>query len=153
MSDAIRNFVHHHGNLNRHVVGLAARIEALRTAAFRTTPVGLIGPLEELRESLFLHFACEEEGLFPFVATFGAELATSVGDMVLAHDEICGALARVCALASGDAPIASIVPIFERFERAYAAHAAREGALLLAALDEKLGADERQRLAEIVAAL
>lgn len=152
MSDALRNFAHHHGELNRCVVGLAARIEALRAADLQTTSAGLAKPLEELREPLFLHFAREEEGLFPFVAELGADLATTVHEMILAHDEICGALARVCALASVDAPIASIVPIFERFERAYVAHASRESALL-AALEEKLGGDQRRRLAQVVAAL
>jgi len=150
VSDALRNFAHHHGELNRSVVGLAARIDALRDS--RTTSAGLATALEELREPLFLHFAREEEGLFPFVAELGADLAATVSEMILAHDEICGALARVCALASVDAPIASIVPIFERFERAYVAHASRESALLVT-LEKKIGADQRRHLAEVVAAL
>ena len=150
VSDALRNFAHHHGELNRGVAVLAARIEALRDS--RTTSGELAKPLEELREPLFLHFAREEEGLFPFVADLRADLAKTVNEMILAHDEICGALARVCALASSDAPISSIIPIFERFERAYVAHASRESALL-ATLEDKIGAGERRRLAEVVAAL
>ena len=149
-SDALRNFAHHHGELNRSVAALAARIGASRASG--TTSGGLARPLEELRESLFLHFAHEEEGLFPFVAELRADLARTVNEMILAHDEICGALARVCALVSVDRPISSIVPIFERFERAYVVHAAREN-LLLVTLEKKIGAGERRRLAEVVAAL
>ena len=123
--------------------------------------------LRELRELLFLHFAREEEGLFPFVADRLPELGDRVAAMAVAHDAICGSLARMVHTATATAPMVAVAAqdeaeaaahpgelallgaLFERFQTAYADHARLE-AELLAVLDDRLDAAQRAQLAELV---
>lgn len=146
MSDPIDELVHDHGELNRCVIALGVQLR--RQAAVEE----LVDPLVELREQLFLHFAREEEGLFPFVAEHASDLADQVQGMEIAHDTICGSLARMVHLAETGAAVATIAAIYDRFENAYAAHAQME-AELLATLAERLDADQRSRLAALVGGL
>ena len=46
--------------------------------------------------------------------------------MALAHDAICGGLARMYHLASANADLSMIAVVFARFEAAYASHAETE---------------------------
>jgi iron-sulfur cluster repair protein YtfE (RIC family) len=146
--DPVRELAHDHADLNRRVLDLGAMIGGRGTGS--TTE--LVEAIAELREQLFLHFAREEEGLFPFVAEHVPELADQVDVMAVAHDAICGALARMVHIASSDDKPAALRAIFERFESGYADHASAE-AELLRRLEARLDADQRDRLAEIVRGL
>lgn len=148
-SDPLHDLAHDHGDLNRRVLALSTRIEALRANNGPAVSSEVAGLLGELREPLFLHFAREEEGLFPFVAELAPELARRVHAMAPVHDAICGALARMCQLAAVDAPLGSLLPLFERFEAAYAEHARTE-AELLHELEARLDDSQRRRLAALV---
>ncbi|MDQ3337815.1 MAG: hemerythrin domain-containing protein [Myxococcota bacterium] len=143
MSDPIAQLTHDHGELNRRVIALGVQMQK------RADVDALLVPLRDLREQLFLHFAREEEGLFPFVLENLAELGDRIHEMELAHDAICGALARMVHLAQTSSPIASFTPLFDRFETAYATHAQMEGELL-ATLATKLDGEQRTRLAALV---
>ncbi|NVB80567.1 MAG: hemerythrin domain-containing protein [Kofleriaceae bacterium] len=145
MRDAVRDLSHDHAELNRRVLAVGAKLEMLR----RGTQVDLAPALDELREMLFLHFAREEEGLFPFVTDAAPTLAVQVQEMAVAHDTICGSLSRACHLARSGAEVGSLAALYERFENAYADHARRE-ADLLSRLDELLDADHREQLAALV---
>jgi iron-sulfur cluster repair protein YtfE (RIC family) len=145
-TDAITDLTHDHGDLNRRVLDLGA---ALRRA---TRDPDLATKLAALREQLFFHFAREEEGLFPFVAEHLPALATQVDEMAVAHDAICGALARMCHMAASEAELSLLGRVFERFEAAYGAHAAVE-ANLLKTLDGAINADQRTQLAALVRGL
>lgn len=150
MSDAdpVRELTHDHADLNRRVLEVGAMI-----AGRRTEPDGaLVAHLSELREHLFLHFAREEEGLFPFVAEELPELAEHVNAMSIAHDAICGGLARMIHMASTEAKPIMLLNLFERFEAAYAQHATVE-AELLRSLQGRLDADQLTRLAALVRGL
>ncbi len=147
MRDAVRDLSHDHGELNRRVLALSARM-----GEPKLDPQGVAHLLVELRELLFTHFAREEEGLFPFVAERIPSFAMRVHDMAVAHDTICGALSRACHLASLAAERSQLVAVYERFERAYAEHARTESELL-AALDLQLDAADRDRLAALVEGL
>jgi iron-sulfur cluster repair protein YtfE (RIC family) len=148
MSDPVHELAHDHADLNRRVLALASLINQrdVHSAA------ALLAPLGELRELLFLHFAREEEGLFPFVAEAVGELAERVHEMAFAHDAICGALARMYHLAASGSDPSSIATLYERFEQAYSKHAQAEGELLRK-LDAILDADQRARLATLVEGL
>ena len=146
MTDPVQDLTHDHADLNRRVLVLGARIRAMRADA-SSDP--LVGQLGELREQLFLHFAREEEGLFPFVVEAVSDLGEQVTEMELAHDTICGDLARMFQLASTAEPVARIASLFDRFEHAYANHARAE-ADLLKTLDARLNAGRRARLAVLV---
>jgi hypothetical protein len=145
VADAVEDLTHDHADLNRRVLALGVVLPALDRASIAR----IASELVELREMLFLHFAREEEGLFPFVSESVPELADRVHAMASAHDTICGALARMCHLASSGADLGTITLVFQRFESAYASHARTEGELLHE-LDRRLSPDQRARLAELV---
>ncbi|HEY5946760.1 MAG TPA: hemerythrin domain-containing protein [Kofleriaceae bacterium] len=146
MRDPVRDLSHDHAELNRRVLAIATKVQQLRQGR----EVTLSPALDELRELLFLHFAREEEGLFPFVAEAAPTLAAQVHDMAVAHDTICGALARAChAARSGGAELPNLIALYERFEHSYAVHA-RSEAELLSRLDELLDDAQRERLAALV---
>ena len=145
----LRQLTHDHAALNARVRELGARLRGLGGEA---GTAGLAAGLVDLREHLFLHFAREEEGLIPFVTEQVPELAERVGALALAHDAICGALARMCHLAKVDAPAAGLVALFDRFATSYATHAEAE-ARLLEELEVRLDPDQRARLGELVAGL
>jgi iron-sulfur cluster repair protein YtfE (RIC family) len=150
MSDAdpVRELAHDHADLNRRVLEVGAMLDGMRVGR----DAKLVEALAELREHLFLHFAREEEGLFPFVAEHVPELGDRVHAMAVAHDAICGALARMCHLASSEAKPLALRAVFERFESAYAAHSSFE-AELLRSLEGRLDADQRTQLAALVRGL
>ncbi len=150
MKDPVKALAHDHGDLNRRVLALGARIRTMQTSA--TGSDELLPELAELRDVLFLHFAREEEGLFPFVAERVPDLREQVDVMSVAHDTICGALARMVHLAATNASIATIAALFDRFENTYAAHAHAESALL-DSLDGRLDAELRGRLFDLVAGI
>jgi hypothetical protein len=145
--DPVRDLVHDHADLNRRVLEL----DAIFTK--HPAPAQLVPALEELREHMFLHFAREEEGLFPLVSEWIPELAEQVLAMVGAHDAVCGALARMIHAARAEADAAAALPgLLARFQTAYADHAGHE-AELLARLDASLDATQRAQLSELVRSL
>jgi iron-sulfur cluster repair protein YtfE (RIC family) len=143
-ADPIGDLAHDHADLNRRVLELGAIVSGRRKPQ-----TSLITSLSELREQLFHHFAREEEGLFPFVSEHFPEVADQVHTMAIAHDAICGAVARMFHLASTEAKPSAIRAVFDRFESAYATHANVETELLRG-LDGKLDADQRTQLALLV---
>lgn len=148
MNDPIDQLTHDHGELNRRVLALGAAVRALQQAPASTSE-SLVTPLRELREQLFLHFAREEEGLFPFVVEHVAALAPRIHTMEIAHDTICGALARMVHLAQSGSSLAMIAQLFERFETSYVTHAQTESELL-GLLAEQLDGEQRTSLAALV---
>jgi hypothetical protein len=144
--DPVHDLVHDHADLNRRVLELGASL------AGHPTPAPLSSALEELREHLFLHFAREEEGLFPLVSEWIPELAEQVLAMVGAHDAVCGALARMIYMARAETDAAALPGLLARFQTTYADHA-RDEAELLQRLDASLDATQRAQLAELVRGL
>lgn len=147
VTDPVHDLAHDHAYLNRQVLALASQIRSL--AAHGGGTALLLDGLTALRDHLFLHFAREEEGLFPFVTDTLPDLAAPVHAMETAHDTICGGLARMVHLASTDAAASSLAPLFERFENAYATHARTESELL-ATLESRLDGELRRRLGALV---
>jgi DUF438 domain-containing protein len=153
MTDPIEDLTHDHADINRRVLAIGAAIRALdRDGGGNGLARALVGRLHELRELLFTHFAREEEGLFPFVADAMSALTTPIADMAVAHDAICGALARVYHLAESSAEISAITQMYTRFEAAYASHSETE-ARLLHDLARALDPAQRDKLAVLVRGL
>lgn len=144
--DPVHDLAHDHADLNRRVLELGGLLAQQQPLA------ALVPGLEELREHLFLHFAREEEGLFPLVSDWIPELADQVLAMVGSHDAICGALARMVHAASTEAEAHLFRGLFVRFQTAYAEHAKVESALLRQ-LDSRLDAAQRTQLSELVRSL
>jgi hypothetical protein len=151
--DPIEDLSHDHADINRRVLAVGTAIRALdRDGDGDGLARALVGRLGELRELMFTHFAREEEGVFPFVADAVPALSPQIQAMAIAHDAICGALARVYHLAEASADLASITQVFSRFELAYASHAETE-AELLRQLAAVLDPAQRGRLAALVRGL
>jgi hypothetical protein len=178
IADPVHELVHDHTDLNRRVLEIGAMLASGGPSngapAHGASPAStggrarLVVVLKDLREVLFFHFAREEEGLFPFVAERLPELAERVTQMAVAHDSICGALARMVHVATAGTPaitaaaaevvaelatspgeLSVLRALFERFQTAYADHARFE-ADLLRVLDDRLDASQREQLAELV---
>lgn len=152
MIDPVQDLVHDHADINRRVFALGGAIRALDRDDGDGLALALVTRLGELRELLFLHFAREEEGLFPFVTETVPELADQVHAMALAHDAICGGLARMYHLAAANADLATVLAVFDRFETTYASHAEVEAALLHT-LSSRLDPAQRAQLADLVRGL
>lgn len=152
MTDPVQDLVHDHADINRRVLALGTAIRSLDRNDGNGMALALTSRLGELRELLFLHFAREEEGLFPFVAEAVPELADRARGMALAHDAICGGLARMYHLAATNADLPVLLAVFARFETTYARHAETE-AELLRELTGKLDAAQRAQLSELVSGL
>lgn len=141
---------HDHAALNRRVLDIAALLREGRGSLAR-----LATALVELREQLFLHFAREEEGLFPYVSRALPDLAGDLGAMAAAHDGICGTLARMAHLVEGggDADHLDLLgDLFARFQGSYADHAQGERELLRT-LHGRLSAAQREELAALIRGL
>lgn len=145
--DPVLSLVHDHADLNRQLLAISVQVAKVQRRDFEMTE--LVAPLSTLRELLFLHFAREEEGLFPVVSDVLPALAEQVHEMALAHDAICGGLARMIHLATVGGDPGVLAGVFERFELAYSAHARAE-AELLEAVGKGLSSDHRARLAALV---
>ena len=145
--DPVQNLVHDHADLNRRLLAIGVLLAKVQHDTLELSE--LVTPLTELRELLFLHFAREEEGLFPFVSEVLPALSDQVHEMALAHDAICGGLARMVHLARVGGDSGVLASVFERFEVAYSAHA-RSEADLLDAVGKGLSAEHRARLAALV---
>jgi hemerythrin-like domain-containing protein len=148
-SDPVANLAHDHSAINRQLVELSKLMAALQPGQSSATIVAL---LRQVREVLFLHFAREEEGLFPFVGEAFPELSWQVQAMAAAHDGICGGLSRVLHMLHGDGDVAAARVVFERFAQAYSEHARAE-AQLLTAVDSGVSPEQRAQLAALVGGL
>ena len=148
--DPVATLVHDHAAINRILLELGKEMEALRKGE-EVNP-DLADELHALREILFLHFAQEEEGLFPLVAEGLPALADQVASMAAAHDGICGGLSRLIHMLETQADTVTTLGIFDRFEHAYSEHARLE-AQLLAVVDREVSAAQRAQLADLVRGL
>jgi len=129
-ADSIRALEHDHAQLTLHVLQIGALIAEIERGEL-THPAAELGDrLVLLRDDLFLHFVREEEGLFPLLHRVAPDLAQPVADLIAMHDEICGAVARMVHLVGTTPHLPVLVPVFRRFEAAYAKHAAVELELL-----------------------
>jgi iron-sulfur cluster repair protein YtfE (RIC family) len=145
--DPVLELLHDHDDLNQLVRDVG---DLVRGGNLDDTPA-LAAQLKELREHLFLHFAREEEGVFPYVSAGFPELADDVAAMVNAHDTACGAVARmVHAAQTGDR--APLPGLFERFESSYTLHARAERALLQQ-IAERLAPGHRAELIDLLRGL
>lgn len=152
MTDPIQELAHDHADINRRVLALGNAVRALDRDDGDGMALALATRLGELRELLFLHFAREEEGLFPFVSETVPDLAEQIHAMAVVHDAICGGLARMYHLSVANAEIATIISVFTRFESAYASHAETE-AKILHTLGARLDREQREQLAALVRGL
>lgn len=124
--DPVLELLHDHDDLNQLIRDVG---DLVRGAGADDATPALAAQLKELREHLFLHFAREEEGVFPYVSAGFPDLADDIAAMVSAHDTVCGAVARMVHAAQ-TRDLAPLPGLFDRFELSYSQHAGAERALL-----------------------
>ncbi|MEZ4361843.1 MAG: hemerythrin domain-containing protein [Kofleriaceae bacterium] len=146
--DPVASLVHDHSSINRQLLELGRHMEALRAETAQASPP-IIAVLQQLREELFLHFAREEEGLFPFVASEFPDFSWQVQSMAAAHDGICGGLSRLLHMLITNSDSSTILAVFDRFTKAYGDHSRAE-AQLLASIDAAVTPEQRAALAALV---
>jgi DUF438 domain-containing protein len=151
-SDPLEAFEHDHRALNEQVLRLGPLLAKLERGDSESAADALVEHLVALRDDLFLHFAREEEALFPYLVELAPDLEAAVTELVGMHDEICGAVARMVHVAGEDVRLGGLLPLFDRFELAYAQHAQAERRLLEIAT-QRLSEDERSNLAARVAGI
>jgi iron-sulfur cluster repair protein YtfE (RIC family) len=150
--DPTRELEHDHVRFSKHVSGLRALAEAAQGSG------GLSRSLLQLREELFLHFAREEEGLFPFVATHLPGTRETVDRLVASHDGLCGSLSRMVHLVQRSKPgelaqhETTFMELLDRFESLYTKHSLEE-VTFLRELGPRLTVAQRQELEELVRGL
>lgn len=143
------DLTHDHGEINRLVLDVGS---ALRSPSASPDALPLDVRFAELQDVVFHHFAREEEALFPYIAETIPDLVPEIDALLLAHDAICGLLARLVHMAATPAGAAGLGPLYARFETAYAAHAKGEAAFL-GSLAARLDHAQRKRLAALVEAV
>ncbi len=142
--DPVLELLHDHEDLNELVRSVGDTVRA----ANDPDAAALAAQLVELREQMFLHFAREEEGAFPFIAAVLPEVADEVTTMLHAHDAVCGAVARMIhAVRAGQ--VEQTRTLFDRFELAYTLHARAER-IFLQGLVGRLAPEDARQLAELV---
>lgn len=156
MTDPVSEFEHSHDRLTSLAMELRRSVAASHDAAFKSWDT-LVEQVHSLREELLLHFAKEEEGLFPFVRAHIPAKIDAVNRMERAHDTICGTVVRLGYLLKRppidpDATLPQLHSLHERFERAYADHS-REEKELFSELGTSLDSHKRAALIELLLGL
>ncbi len=154
-SDPLDELAHDHGELSVLVFEVLHALDSKVSPPPPPVEQGWLREhLVELREALLLHFAREEEGLFPFVGQHFPEAMSRIVAMEVAHDGICGSVTRTTFLAEqGPDAFAKHLPAitasFVRFVDGYVSHSRIESELI-EELGRRLDAEQRAVLAELI---
>lgn len=155
--DPLDQLAHDHGQLSVQVFEILHALERGPSPPSSVERIWLRDRLVDLREALLLHFAREEEGLFPFLKQHFPEAAARVAAMEIAHDGVCGSVTRMAYLAEqgSDAFARNLVVIgatFKRFLDGYMSHSRLESDLVQDVAG-RLDAGQRAVLTELIRGL
>ncbi len=142
---------------HRHLSELVLEVRAILSSQSigESERAELADAVARLRDELLLHFAREEEGVFPFVLERLADLRSRVEALRSGHDSVCGAVSRLHYAIGHDpktSAVSSWAETLARFEGLYAAHA-REEIALLRDVSAKLDAGARAELQALLEGL
>lgn len=151
MADTLLALEHDHAAFSEAVANVKALIAEDRGPAQPSLVLRV--RLQSLCDELLVHFAREEEGIFPYLSRRFPDAAAAIETLLSGHEVVCGSLVRLTHLVDrGGVDTGMIAALFERFEKAYAGHA-REEVALLRAFGERLNDDQRRELARLVEGL
>lgn len=155
----IERLEHDHVPLNRLLDELRSRLAEAQAPRREVAEVyaDFLDALGELREGLLLHFAQEDEGLFPLLLRDLPALSADIEAVQRSHDALCGMAARLTYAAQrGPEPFAEQLPqlaaLLQRFEVEYTHHAQTERALLQSA-DRSLSPAQKEELSRALEGL
>jgi len=152
--DPIGELSHDHSHLGALVQAVRntlARVERSE-CSWEDARTELEDGAEALREGLLVHFAREEEALFPFVETRLPVLAAKVAALLADHDSVITDAVEVCRLMGAESGSGNASSAFARFEQTYGAHAQAERAFL-ADVDALLEPSARAELRALLEAI
>jgi iron-sulfur cluster repair protein YtfE (RIC family) len=130
MADPVRQLEHTHGHLSKLVLDIGALVRSLEAGPARASWSELTGVVALLQREILVHFADEEEALFPFVRASVADERAVVDRLEAAHDAVCELLAQMARIAADERQKEPMLVTYERFGAAYAQHSADESALI-----------------------
>lgn len=148
--DAVAELRDVHEAIQRAVDRLLPTMRALDPASTEFTPLALRSALGELSESMLDLFA-REEGLMPFLAEHVPEMVSAAREVLAAHDQVSGALARLVHQTKRVAVASTLRRRFEHFASLYIPYAGRESQLI-ASLLERLTPEQRAALSSALVA-
>ena len=152
MADPVLQLEHDHTGFSQAVAGLKSTVHLRSGRDDRA----LASAVQALCDELLVHFAREEEGLFPYVVERFPDVAPAIERLLAGHDVVCGCLVRLAHALGRDGELptspGAAAGLFDRFEQAYADHARAEIALLRE-LDARLSKEQRQEIAALVEGL
>jgi hemerythrin-like domain-containing protein len=157
-NDPIEQLTHDHGQLGALVQVAAASLARMERSEEMSEEAidELVHAVESLRDALLVHFAREEEGLFPFVDAHVPGLRAQVAGLLADHDAVIARTAELIKAASQavgtGVGYALCVSSYDRFVEVYASHAQAEQALLRA-VDAALDAEARHALRALLEAI
>ena len=153
MADPVSDFEHDHLAFSQAVAHVKALLLA-ESSGDVSSHLRLLRTVDALREDLLVHFAREEEGLFPFLVRVLPDTAEGVERLLSGHDLVCGSLVRLAHSVNRSTAVhgeASSV-LFDRFERAYVEHARAEVSLLRS-VGTRLAPGQRTELAALLSGI
>jgi iron-sulfur cluster repair protein YtfE (RIC family) len=151
MGNPVVQLEHDHTGFSQVIAALRGRLGA-HPSAREKVDASAVSIVEALSEELLVHFAREEEGLFPYVTRAFPEVGPAIDRLLAGHDVVCGCLVRLAHLLGRPGDREAAHALFDRFERAYAEHARAEIAVLRE-LDARLTPEQRQEIAALVEGL
>jgi hemerythrin-like domain-containing protein len=153
--DPIGELTHDHGALSTLVLAVRASLNRLERG--ETTPVDVADDLGDgtasLHDALLVHFAREEEGLFPFVVDELPAMHARAEALRVEHDAICAAAAdlmQAARLLHSGGGVVACAATMARFEELYATHSQLELAFLKD-VGQALSVVAREKLRAILA--
>lgn len=154
--DPIAELSHDHSHLGALVQAVRSTLGSVERAecSWESARTELEDGGEALREGLLVHFAREEEALFPFVEARLPALSAQVAALLADHDSVIAQAVELCRLIGTESGSGSesAPSAFARFEQTYGAHAQSERAFLVdvdALLDHSARAELRALLGAI----
>ncbi len=151
MGDSVRKLEHDHTGFSQVIGALKGKL-AVRPSGGEAD-AALASALQGLCDELLVHFAREEEGLFPYVAGAFPDIREAIDRLLAGHDVVCGCLVRLAHVVGRPSDTANLAPaLFDRFEQAYAEHARAEIALLRE-LDARLSPEQRDEIGTLIEGL
>lgn len=146
MPDPVRQLEHTHGHLTKLVADLGAAVGGVEDELATEAWDELAALIGLLRDELMAHFADEEEAVFPFIRASVREQNAAVDRLEAAHDALCELVAAMQRTVADNRRLASMRPLYQRFNGAYADHSVDERALF-DGLGRLLGEPQRAELA------
>ncbi|MFO0661375.1 MAG: hemerythrin domain-containing protein [Polyangiaceae bacterium] len=153
--DPVSQLEHDHVHMSQLVDDLRGLVNAADLNALSADQhTLLLDTLTALHDDLLVHFAQEEEGLFPFSLAICQTRGQRIAQILATHDGLCGSVGRMLSIAQRglehfNTSRAAFAALFRRFDESYVSHA-RDECAFLRSLHPRLDNDRRNQLLQLL---